>query len=110
VITTVALTGGTSQATSYTFDNAGHQTAVTDAATGQSWTSGYNLLGQVTSSTTPDSGTTTMGYDGNGNLTQAADARGKTMSFTYDALNRKTAEYDTTTTGQSGSNVRPVLG
>ena len=35
-----------------------------------------------------------MTYDANGNLASTTDARGKTISYTYDALNRKTGEYD----------------
>jgi RHS repeat-associated protein len=93
--TTVAITGGTTQATDYTWDNPMHQATVTDEATGQAWVSDSNLLGQVTSQTDPDAGTDSMAYDGNGNLTQAEDANGATLSWTYDALSRKTAEYDT---------------
>ncbi len=35
-----------------------------------------------------------MSYDNNGNLTSTTDADGHTISYTYDALNRKTGEYD----------------
>jgi RHS repeat-associated protein len=93
--TTVTITGGTTQTTSYTWDNPGRQATVTDEPTGQAWVSDSDLLGQVTSRTDPDSGTTSMLYDGNGNLTQTKDANGATLTWTYDALNRKTAEYDT---------------
>ncbi len=37
-----------------------------------------------------------MTYDNNGNLTQATDADNNTITWTYDALNRKTGEYDGT--------------
>ena len=43
-------------------------------------------------------------YDPAGNITQTTDARSKTVSYTYDALNRKTAEYDAPVTGQSSDN------
>jgi RHS repeat-associated protein len=48
-----------------------------------------------------------MIYDGNGNLLQSTDARGVikgVVSWTYDALNRKTAEYAAVTGGQSSTN------
>jgi len=105
-ITTVAVTGGTTQATDYGFDNQGDQTTVKDEATSQTWTTACNLLGQVTSRTDPDSGTTSqMLYDGDGNLLQSADANARTLSWTYDSLNRKTAEYDAPVTGQAGTNL-----
>jgi YD repeat-containing protein len=97
------VTGGTSMATRYGYDGHGNQAAVTDA-TGNTWTSAYNLLGQVTSKTDPDTGASTMGYDGDGNLLQSTDARGDTVSWTYDTLNRKTAEYAAATGSQSSSN------
>ncbi|HSZ31648.1 MAG TPA: RHS repeat-associated core domain-containing protein, partial [Pseudonocardiaceae bacterium] len=49
-------------------------------------------------------GTTSLVYDGNGNVTQTTDARGDTISYTYDALNRKTGEYDSAVGSQSSSN------
>ena len=93
-ITTVTITGGASQATSYSYNHRGWLADVKDAATGQDWAKGYNLLGQVTSTADPNAGTTTMGYDPNGNLASATDAAGHTISYTYDALNRRTGEYD----------------
>ena len=39
-----------------------------------------------------------MTYDGNGNLTSTTNADGNTITYTYDALNRKTGEYDGTGT------------
>jgi RHS repeat-associated protein len=71
----------------------GNQNTITDAS-GDTWTTSYNLLGQATSKNDPVSGATTMSYDGNGNLIQSTNALSKTISFTYDALNRETAEYD----------------
>jgi RHS repeat-associated protein len=104
VITTVAVAGGTTQATDYLFDNAGHQTEVEDEATGQDWTAAYNLLGEATSRNDPDSGTTSALYDGDGNVVQTTDANGNTLSWTYDGLDRKTAEYSVAVTAQSGAN------
>lgn len=90
----VSISGGTSQATSYSYNHRGWLSAVTDATTGQQWTKTYNLLGQVTGTTDPNGGATTLTYDNNGNLASATGADGHTISYTYDALNRKTGEYD----------------
>ena len=93
-ITTVSITGGTTQATGYSYNHRGELSDVKDAATGEDWSRGYNLLGQVTSTTDPNSGTTSKSYDSNGNLTGTTDADGHALTYTYDALNRKTGEYD----------------
>ena len=100
---TFTVTGGTTITSQYKYDGHGNQNAVTDTA-GSTWTSEYNLLGQVVGKSDPDAGAiTAMTYDGNGNLTQSTDSRNKTVSTTYDALNRKTATYAAPTTGQSTS-------
>jgi RHS repeat-associated protein len=82
-------------ATSYTYDAAGHLASIADNS-GNRWTYGYNLLGQEVSQSDPDTGTTTYTYDADGNMTASTDARGQTISYTYDALNRKTGEYSGT--------------
>ncbi|GAA1935109.1 hypothetical protein GCM10009753_80100 [Streptantibioticus ferralitis] len=96
------VSGGTTQATTYGFDGHGNQNSVT--AGGSTWATSYKLLGEATGKNDPDAGNSTLQYDAVGNLTQATDARGKTISYTYDALSRKTAEYDAPTSGQSSSN------
>ncbi|GLY86076.1 RHS repeat-associated core domain-containing protein [Actinoallomurus iriomotensis] len=110
-ITTVAISGGSTtasngnpQATQYVFDKTGHQTDVKSLATSDDWKTGYNLLGEATSKTDPDAGTSTIAYDPAGNITQTTDARGKTISFTYDGLNRKTGQYAATVSSQSPAN------
>jgi RHS repeat-associated protein len=103
-VTTVSISGGTSQATQYLFNNVGQQTDVKDVTTGEDWNTGYNLLGQATSKKDPDAGTSTMRYDDAGNLIESTDSRGKTISLTYDPLNRKTGQYDAPVSGQSPSN------
>jgi RHS repeat-associated protein len=98
------VTGGTSTATKYGFDGHGNQSTTTDA-NGDVWTTTYNLLGQVTAKQDPDAGTTTgMTYDADGNLLQETNADNQTISFTYDSLDRKTAEYPAATADQSSSN------
>lgn len=92
-------TGGTGTTTAYGYD--GHGNKATTASAGSTWTSTYNLLGQVTAKTDPDSGNSSLSYDADGNLTQTTDSRSDTVSYTYDVLNRKTGEYASTTDAQS---------
>ncbi|MEV5879946.1 ricin-type beta-trefoil lectin domain protein [Streptomyces sp. NPDC052101] len=92
---TATATGKASDAvvTSYTHTPAGQVATMSDNA-GNKWTYSYDLLGQETKQTDPDTGTTTFDkYDDLGNLLQTTDARGQTLSYAYDALDRKTAEY-----------------
>jgi RHS repeat-associated protein len=94
--------------TTWTYTPAG-QVATVANNSGNTWTYQYNLLGQKTSSTDPgmtgtsgpsgQAGTLSYSYDGNGNLTSVTDPNNQTLSWTYDALNRKTAEYNGTTSG-----------
>ncbi|GAA1932908.1 polymorphic toxin-type HINT domain-containing protein [Kitasatospora viridis] len=96
-------TGGTPASTiAYGYDGHGKQNTTSNA--GSTWTTTYNLLGQIVSKTDPDAGTSTMAYDGSGNVTQTTDARGAVNSFTYDVLNRKTAAYAAATTAQAPAN------
>ncbi|NES17355.1 RHS repeat domain-containing protein, partial [Micromonospora sp. PPF5-17B] len=84
--------------TTYSYDDDGQLTKVTDPV-GNHWDYGYDLLGRQTSAGDPDKGTSTMTYDAAGQVLTSTDARGKTVAFTYDSLGRKTAEYDTSTSG-----------
>ena len=52
------------------------------------WHYTYSVAGERLTSDDPDLGFWTMEYDANGNLTRQVDAKGQTISFTYDALNR----------------------
>jgi len=84
---------GTYQATTYGYDRLGRQTAVTDPA-GNQWTTTYNLRGWVSTKKDPDTGTSTMTYDDNGNLLTTTDARQITLTNVYnDPLDRRTAEW-----------------
>ncbi len=90
------VTGGSTEATKFTYDapgSHGQVTAVTDPGQNQR-TYTFNLLGQQTSQSDPDSGTTYMTYDADGYLRPTKDSRGKTISLDYDVLGRKTVEYD----------------
>ncbi|MER6353975.1 ricin-type beta-trefoil lectin domain protein [Streptomyces sp. NPDC001634] len=80
--------------TKYTYTPAGQIDTVKDNA-GNTWSYSYNLLGQKTSQTDPNTGTTTYDkYDVVGNLLQMTDPRGQVLSYTYDWDNRRTAEYN----------------
>jgi RHS repeat-associated protein len=94
VITSVSITGGTTQATNYSYNTGSELGTITDASTAEQWTKSYNLLGQITGTTDPNGGATSMTYDNNGNLQTSTGADGHTISYSYDALNRKTGEYD----------------
>ncbi|MFD9339091.1 ricin-type beta-trefoil lectin domain protein [Streptomyces sp. NPDC060028] len=79
--------------TSYTYASAGQIATVKDSA-GNTWSTSYDLLGRPVSQTDPNTGTGTFDkYDTSGNLLQATDTRGQTLSFTYDWNNRRTATY-----------------
>src|SRR5882724_12605786 len=70
----VTPSAGTTAATTYGYDQHGGQSAITDAAS-HAWTATFNLLGQVTAKTDPDThAMTAMTYDGDGNLLQQANA------------------------------------
>lgn len=96
------VTGGTENAITYGYDSHNNQTTTTSG--GSTWTDTYNLLGQVVAKNDPDAGTSSMAYDADGNLSQSTDADGNSVSYTYDALDRKTAEYAATTANQAASN------
>ncbi|MFE2376130.1 polymorphic toxin-type HINT domain-containing protein [Streptomyces sp. NPDC059398] len=79
--------------TSYTYTPAGGVSTIKDNA-GNAWSYSYNLLGQKTTQSDPNTGTTTFDkYDVAGNLLQSTDPRGQKLSYAYDWDNRKTAEY-----------------
>ncbi|GAA5001280.1 polymorphic toxin-type HINT domain-containing protein [Kitasatospora paranensis] len=89
---------GAYDATTYGHDVAGRPTWTKDSTTNHQWSQTYDLLGQQTSSTDPDAGVSTTVYDSAGHVASATDARQKSVSFTYDLLGRKTAQYDGTDT------------
>jgi RHS repeat-associated protein len=94
--------------TSYAYTPAGQVASVADNA-GNTWTYGYDLLGQKVSSTDPGTtgtagpngkaGKTTYSYDPAGNLTSTTSPLGVTLTSTYDALNRRTAQYNGAVSG-----------
>ena len=58
------------------------------------WTYGYDLMGRKTTVTDPDAGKSTTDYNDLDQAVATTDSRGKTISYTYDELGRKTGEYD----------------
>jgi RHS repeat-associated protein len=94
--------------TSYTYAPAGQIATVADNA-GNTSTYAYNLLGEKTASTDPGAtgtagpsakaGNTSYAYDASGNLTSQTSPLGQQLSYVYDSLGRKTAEYSGTATG-----------
>ncbi|MEU9343738.1 polymorphic toxin-type HINT domain-containing protein [Streptomyces sp. NPDC048278] len=94
------LTGGSTTATTYGYDGHNQQSTTTDAKN-QVWTNTYDLMGEVVSKTDPTAGTSYMTYDADGNLLQTQDSRGQYVSYTYDALDRKTGQYAAATADQA---------
>ena len=104
---TATPVAGSVQPTLYTYDSRGNQATVQQGTGGPTWTSTFNLRGQVTRKVDPDGGDSGAGgivYDANGNVVQSTDGRGKTISYKYDALDRKVAEYDSAVSGQTSAN------
>lgn len=88
--------GDAYDATRYTYAPNGQPATVTDPA-GNKWTNHYDLRGRLTQVDDPDKGTAKLTYDGNTDwLLSITDARGKSLFYTYDALGRKTAQYEGT--------------
>jgi len=81
--------------TAYTYTPARKLATITDAA-GNKWSYTYNLAGNQTGQSDPDTGTSASTYDAAGQQMTTTDTRGKSVSRTYDGDGRKTAEYDTT--------------
>jgi YD repeat-containing protein len=110
ILTEPVGTGSLAQTTTNTWDALGDELTTQDANGTTSM--GFNLLGQMTSLTDPDtnqtvwtrdnlgrviseqnpSGTETFGYDANSNLVKQVDFKGQERDFVFDDLNRETAE------------------
>ncbi|MET8360872.1 RHS repeat-associated core domain-containing protein [Micromonospora sp. NPDC005171] len=99
-----AVTGGTASVSKFGHDGHGNQSSFTDALN-NTWTTEFDLMGRATKKSDPDAGTLTgLIYDGNGNLLQSTDSRGKSTSVTFDKLNRRVGQYAATVSEQSSSN------
>ncbi|WP_117209807.1 RHS repeat-associated core domain-containing protein [Allorhizocola rhizosphaerae] len=78
------------ESTKYGYSRAGLLASVTDPA-GNSWTFGYDLLGNRVESDDLDKGDSTATFDAAGQLTSTTDARGITLTYHYDDLGRQTS-------------------
>ena len=93
--------------TSYAYDALDNLKTVTQDL--QTRTFNYDSLSRLTSATNPENGTTSYGYDGNGNVIYRSDGRGRETCYSIDAVNRVTLQVYFTgnvtagATGQCGS-------
>jgi RHS repeat-associated protein len=78
--------------TLFEYDGLNNVTKITDprGKVNLSTTYANSGLGDQTQLVSPDTGTANLTYDAAGNVKTRVDARGKTTTFTYDALNRLT--------------------
>lgn len=90
--TAKSLAGTSFEATKYTFTTDGREKTIV-APTGKEWGYEYDFAGNPVKESDPDAGETTSRYDLAGQLTWTRDARGNVVTFEYDELGRKTAEY-----------------
>ena len=90
------VSGGTAQKISYTWDSVGQQTQQ-QTAVGTSkvatWTNTYDLLGEVTSAVSPDSGNQRSTYYNTGELKTRTDGANRVIAYDYDALGRQLDRY-----------------
>ncbi|MEZ0109022.1 RHS repeat-associated protein [Catenulispora sp. EB89] len=82
----------------------GSTSTVTDATGKNTWTTTISdLAGHSVATTDPDTGVSTSFSDDAGLLMDTADGRGHLLAYTYDALGRKTAEFDGGTIADRGT-------
>ncbi|MCK4667646.1 hypothetical protein KAU33_12900, partial [Candidatus Dependentiae bacterium] len=85
--------GDTYSKTRFNYDLMDNMTEMRTSKDGVNWMVSkytYDSGGKLIKSVFPDSGESTFIYDLNGNLTQRTDAKGITIKFLYDELNRQT--------------------
>ncbi|MGW1268551.1 ricin-type beta-trefoil lectin domain protein [Streptomyces sp. NPDC002491] len=82
-----ALTEAGAITTTYAYDLRGDMVTSTDDV-GNTRTWKYDALGRVTDTTDPDTGASHTDYDAYGRVDKATDARGHTVSYAYERLNR----------------------
>ncbi|MER8185266.1 polymorphic toxin-type HINT domain-containing protein [Kitasatospora sp. NPDC094015] len=86
--------------TMYTYTPGSQLDTVKDNA-GNTWSYGYDLQGQLTSKTDPDSGLSRTTYDRYGRVATTTDARNQSLAFSYDLAGRRVGEYSGTGTTDS---------
>ncbi|HEX8868155.1 MAG TPA: RHS repeat-associated core domain-containing protein, partial [Lentzea sp.] len=80
------------ETTKYTFTADGREKTIV-APTGKEWSYEYDFVGNPIKEADPDAGRTTSTFDLAGQLIRTEDSRGNVITFEYDELGRKTAEY-----------------
>jgi RHS repeat-associated protein len=94
----LGTTSSPAQPTSYSYNAFNNLVTINQGVQTRSFV--YNSLAQLTSVTNPESGTVTLQYDNNGNLSSKTDARNITITYAYDALDRNTSvNFSNTTIG-----------
>ncbi|MEV6522850.1 polymorphic toxin-type HINT domain-containing protein [Longispora sp. NPDC051575] len=82
---------GSFQDTTYGYDRLGRQLTATTA--GSTWTTEYDIRGQVKRKIDPDNGITTMKYYDDGQLEHTVDAESRKVAVKYDGMGRRTGTY-----------------
>jgi len=95
---TIDGAGVLSTSLTYQYNGRDDMTRMTDDA-GNVWTWSFDQRGRANGSSDPDVGTITQTLDEIGNVLTQTDARGVTLAYTYDALDRKITERDGSATG-----------
>ncbi|MFC0109600.1 RHS repeat-associated core domain-containing protein [Kibdelosporangium aridum] len=90
---------GSYDATFYTYTKAGQLETVTDPMS-KVWRYTYDLRGRMVQNEDPDSGISIRTFDDVNKLIKQKDARGKTVAYSYDGLDRKTGVYAEEVTGK----------
>ncbi|MER5703807.1 RHS repeat-associated core domain-containing protein [Micromonospora sp. NPDC002296] len=86
-------TAGSWDTTTYTFNRKDQRVSIGDAASNM-WRYTYDIRGRQSRVEDPDRGPTDFTYDNAGRIATSTDARGETLAYLYDSLNRKRAVYD----------------
>ncbi|XVV10937.1 polymorphic toxin-type HINT domain-containing protein [Actinoplanes sp. CA-131856] len=94
-------TGTTYDHTDYAYNMKGQLTSVT-APDSSKWTYTYDLLGRQTGAVDPDAGISATEYDDAGKVIATKDGNDQWLNYTYDDLGRKTALWKGKTPTSSG--------
>ncbi|MGW0436218.1 polymorphic toxin-type HINT domain-containing protein [Micromonospora sp. NPDC003197] len=92
---------GTYDETTYSYNNKGQLTTVTDAAPngGNKWQYFYDVRGRVERTVDPDRGTTSFTYTPAGEQETVTTQDGKKLAYEYDVLGRSIALHDNSLSG-----------